>query len=98
MQAGLPRFLCRGWRGRRTSCCLIDCIFEGVEVNPITKGEHIVPPPLRFFAFNPNRRVLGVAKILHISKEEACEKFLDQKPTENILELLLELLLRFLVP
>ena len=57
-------------------------------------------PPLRFFAFYPNRRGRRVAQItdLNVSKEEACEKFLDPKPTENILELLLELLLQFSAP
>ena len=78
-----------------TSCDLFLLLF----FNPITKegGGHIMPP-LRFFAFYPNRRGRRVAQItdLNVSKEE--EKFLDQKRTENILELLLELLLQFLGP
>ena len=36
-------------------------------INPITKGGGHIVPPLRFFAFNPNRRGLGVAKITDFS-------------------------------
>ena len=58
----------------------------------LLRGGGTLCPPLRFFVLNPNRRGLGVAKILflflHISKEEACEIFLDQKPIQNTLELL----------
>ena len=54
-------------------------------LNPITRGGG------RFFACNPIRRGLGVAQIADFF----C---MDPNPTENILELLLELLLQFSAP
>ena len=37
------------------------------EYNPITKGGGTLCPPLRFFAYNPIRRGLGVAQIADFS-------------------------------